>query len=89
MIVTISGQIENRTALLSKLLLCVVKNKNVRMKKLFTVLFAFSILQAMAQTTYKTVGIIERFDNSLDQIVSKDAKPEIIAEGFKWSEGPL
>jgi len=59
------------------------------MKKLFTVLFAFSILQAMAQTTYKTVGVIERFDNSLDQIVSKDAKPEIIAEGFKWSEGPL
>jgi len=43
----------------------------------------------MAQTTHKTVGVIERYDNSLDQIVSKQAKAEIIADGFMWSEGPL
>ena len=39
--------------------------------------------------SYKTIGIIERFDAALDNIISVDAKPEIIAEGFEWSEGPL
>ena len=38
---------------------------------------------------YKTIGTIERFDKALDKIISKDAKAEIIAEGFEWSEGPL
>ncbi len=38
---------------------------------------------------YKTIGTIERFDLALDNIISKDAKAEIIAEGFEWSEGPL
>jgi len=32
---------------------------------------------------------IERFDPSLDAVLSTDAKPEIIAEGFEWSEGPV
>jgi gluconolactonase len=43
----------------------------------------------MAQTNYKTVGTIERYDSSINEIISKDAKAEIIAEGFDWSEGPL
>jgi gluconolactonase len=38
---------------------------------------------------YKTTGVLERFDPALDNIVSKDAKAQIIAEGFEWSEGPL
>ena len=38
---------------------------------------------------YKTIGTIERVDPALDSIISKDAKIEIIAEGFDWSEGPL
>jgi gluconolactonase len=38
---------------------------------------------------FKTIGSIERIDPALDQIISKDAQPEIIAEGFEWSEGPL
>lgn len=41
------------------------------------------------QTTYKTTGTIERIDPALDSILSVDAKAEIIAEGFEWSEGPL
>jgi gluconolactonase len=55
-------------------------------------IFIFSLLittSCMAQTSYKTIGIVERFDKALDKIVSPDAKAEIIAEGFKWSEGPL
>jgi len=41
------------------------------------------------EVKYKTIGIIERFDSSLESIISKDAKAEIIAKGFEWSEGPL
>lgn len=44
----------------------------------------------MPQTTYKTVGTIERYDSAINQILSAGAHTaEIIAEGFKWSEGPL
>src|SRR5688572_23186924 len=41
------------------------------------------------KTGMETIGTIERLDPSLDSLVSKDAKVEIIAEGFDWSEGPL
>jgi gluconolactonase len=40
-------------------------------------------------TVNKTIGSIERSDPALDSIISTNAKPEIIAEGFEWSEGPL
>lgn len=38
---------------------------------------------------YKTIGTFERLDPAFDAIVSADAKAEVIAEGFDWSEGPL
>ena len=59
------------------------------MKWLFTSLLALPILNCMAQTSYKTIGVIERYDSAINKIVSRDARAEIIAEGFKWSEGPL
>ncbi len=40
-------------------------------------------------TVYKTIGSFERSDPAFDAIVSKEAKAEIIAEGFEWSEGSL
>jgi gluconolactonase len=44
---------------------------------------------AEPQSNIKTMGTVERIDAALDNIISADAKPEIIAEGFEWSEGPL
>ena len=41
------------------------------------------------QSNNKTMGTVERLDAGLDSIISTDVKPEIIAEGFEWSEGPL
>ena len=41
------------------------------------------------QKEVKTLGSIERIDPELDALVNSDAKVEIIAEGFDWSEGPL
>ncbi|MBK1440943.1 SMP-30/gluconolactonase/LRE family protein [Parapedobacter sp. ISTM3] len=45
--------------------------------------------QPSEQMKYNTTGSIERLDSALDAIIDTDAKAEIIAEGFDWSEGPL
>jgi gluconolactonase len=34
-------------------------------------------------------GKVEFIDNELSHLISKEAKVEIIAEGFEWSEGPV
>jgi gluconolactonase len=54
-------------------------------------LFGFLVITttSMAQTTYKTVGVIERYDSAINQILAPGTTAEIIAEGFRWSEGPL
>ncbi|MFC0772036.1 SMP-30/gluconolactonase/LRE family protein [Terrimonas alba] len=41
------------------------------------------------ESTLKTMGTVERIDASLDNIIPAGAQPEIIADGFEWSEGPL
>lgn len=41
------------------------------------------------ETKNKSIGSIERYDPALDIIISSNAKIEIIADGFEWSEGPL
>ena len=35
------------------------------------------------------VGSVERLDAALDTVVAPGAEMEVLAEGFKWSEGPL
>ncbi len=59
------------------------------------ILFATSLL-ALAlpaagdeKKTYPTVGKVERLDPRLDKLIPPDAKLEQLAEGFKWSEGPV
>ncbi len=43
---------------------------------------------AAAAADRKTIGRIERKDARLDGLVPKDAVVEVLAEGFRWSEGP-
>ncbi len=38
---------------------------------------------------YPTLGMIERKDPRFDKLVPADAKIEILASGFTWSEGPV
>ena len=38
---------------------------------------------------YPTTGSIERLDSAIDQLIAKEAKIEVLADGFTWSEGPL
>src|SRR5678810_1035613 len=65
--------------------------KNLFIFSFFTIIAACNNDQENKEQkmSYKNIGTIERFDGTLDNIISTNAKPEIIAEGFEWSEGPL
>ncbi len=53
-------------------------------------LIGILLIQACSPTReIVTTGSIERLDPALDSVLSRDAKVEIIATGFDWSEGPL
>ncbi|MES1214743.1 MAG: SMP-30/gluconolactonase/LRE family protein [Bacteroidota bacterium] len=52
-------------------------------------LLAACLLLFISCNKYLVTGSIERWDPALDSIISKNAKIEIIAEGYVWSEGPL
>jgi gluconolactonase len=42
-----------------------------------------------AQTNYPTLGKVVRIDPSLDELISPDAKIEVLSSGYQWSEGPV
>lgn len=48
-----------------------------------------SIFLSCNNDHFKTTGSIEKIDASLSSILADDAKIEIIADGFEWSEGPV
>lgn len=54
-----------------------------------TVILSCANTQQQTKSMYKTTGTVERIDSALDAIIDADAVAEIIAEGFKWSEGTL
>jgi gluconolactonase len=47
------------------------------------------ILTSCTRRDYPTTGSVERLSPELDRIIAPGAFPEILAEGFEWSEGPL
>ncbi len=59
------------------------------MKIFNAILLLFLIVSCNTEKKYPEIGEIVKLDSSLDSIISSGEKPEIIAEGFEWSEGPL
>lgn len=59
------------------------------MKKIPVLFFLILLLACSESQQVKNIGKVERFDPSLDAIIDSNAKAEIIAEGFEWSEGSL
>ena len=58
------------------------------MKKIFLLILIISVTyHCMAQS--RTIGQIIRIDPAFDNLISKDAKIEILADSFAWSEGPV
>lgn len=63
------------------------------MKSLFfavaaTAVFGASSIVAQAQDLPATLGKIERLDPAFDELLPQDAKTEVLAGGFEWTEGP-
>ena len=52
-------------------------------------LTALLTCNAMAQKSYPTMGKIVYEDPSFEKLLSKDARIEVLASGFEWSEGPV
>jgi gluconolactonase len=55
----------------------------------FSLLMLISGSNSMAQNTYPTVGSIERIDPQINQLISPNAKIEVLSNGFIWTEGPV
>ena len=55
----------------------------------FFLVSAGATLQLQAQAPKRTLGTIERFDSQLDKLLAPEAKLEILADGFTWTEGPV
>lgn len=45
--------------------------------------------ESASKKMYPDTGKIERLSPALDNILPADAKIEVLADGFKWSEGPV
>ena len=64
------------------------------MKRLMFVLTAAIVVASplslsAQEKKFPTTGKIERLDPRFDKLVPKDAGMELLAEGFKWAEGPV
>jgi len=65
-----------------------MKNRNNLLSLLGILLLLISCNNSQHQNYPKT-GSVDRLHPSLDQIIDVGELPEILAEGFDWSEGPL
>ena len=57
--------------------------------KLAMAILILAITVGCSSTEYPTTGSVQVIDPKLDQIIAPGTLPEILAEGFEWSEGPL
>lgn len=53
------------------------------------VMMASSNSEAQKMSSYPTMGEVVRVDPKLDELIDADAKIEVLASGFDWSEGPV
>jgi len=44
---------------------------------------------SVAKAAFKTTGSVERLSETINDLIPKDAKIEVLADGFTWTEGPL
>jgi gluconolactonase len=63
-------------------------------KPRFTLTFCLAMLSALSAcgqeaSNYPTIGKIVRESPLLDQLLATDARIEVLASGFEWSEGPV
>ena len=49
----------------------------------------FLILLSLQNDQEKYIGSVERLSPEINKLINSDAKIEILAKGFEWSEGPI
>lgn len=59
------------------------------MNRRYLIFHVILFLTACKAGNMQSIGTIEHTDPGLEGIINKDARVEIIADGFDWSEGPL
>lgn len=59
------------------------------MNKVLICLAAIALGSCRVTSEVPSIGSIERLDPSIDAIIGKDARVEVLAEGYEWSEGPV
>jgi gluconolactonase len=59
------------------------------LRLLATAALAAVVVAAGPAQDNKTIGSIDRKDPRIDQLIPKDARIEVLADGFKWAEGPV
>jgi gluconolactonase len=65
-------------------------NQKLLMKNLvFLIVAGFLVTSCKVTKETKNIGSIERLDPALDNIIAQDAKIEVLADGYAWSEGPV
>ena len=55
-------------------------------------LFSISVavfIPFLSGNIYRTTGEVERLDPAINELIPQNAKIEILAEGYDWSEGPV
>lgn len=58
-------------------------------KNTFSLFFFTVFFSASAQEQKQPIGTIEFLSSELHNLIKKDAKVEVVAEGFQFTEGPL
>lgn len=58
---------------------------------LILIIFTVSCAEGTENSTSdtKSLGFIERLNSELSEVLNIEAEPEVIGEGFDWSEGPV
>jgi gluconolactonase len=57
--------------------------------KTFFLLITLLLMNYVSSAQNKTIGQIIRLDPALGDLIEKDAKIEVLGDGFIWSEGPV
>ena len=60
---------------------------NIKIYSIFVFCFIFGYF--VHATDYPNTGSVERLSPAINDLISKNAKIEILAEGYVWSEGPV
>ena len=64
----------------------------LKMKQIFTVLLLVCLhgtVTAQNTTNFAHIGRVDRFDSTLDELIPKGAKIEVLCGGFDWSNCDL